>query len=119
MEEFKKEALRLKLDKILNRDSFFSVCAIDSLAKMIGVNARANPEYRQLKALHCVDYDEMSEEMKAELPNKIMRCLTTSFDTSLMSKAIAAVVTGEIKPQPPIEDIEVSYRQPLRLYNSD
>lgn len=119
MEEFKKEALRLKLDKILNRDSFFQVCAVDSLAKMIGVNAKAHPDYQQLRALHCVDYSEMSDAMKAELPTKIMNCLTTSFDTRIMTKAIAAVATGEIKPLPPIEDIEVNSRQPLRLYSSN
>lgn len=119
MDEFKKEALRLRLDKLLNQDSFFTVCAVDSLAKMIGVNAKAHPDYQQLRALHCVDYSEMSDAMKAELPAKIMKCLTTSFDTSIMSKAIAAVAAGEIKSQPQIEDVEISHNQPLRLYNSN
>ena len=118
MDDFQREAIQLNLDKLLNGSSHFSICAVDNMGKLLGVNPESHPDYKVLNALHCVRYVEMSSSMKAELPNKIMNCLMASFDTSLMSRALMAVANGEIKNLPPIEDVEVRDKPKLRLFKS-
>jgi len=116
MDEFKQETIRIALDKMLNDSGHFSICDVDKLANLIGTNPRSHPDYKVLNALHCVDFDKMSVEMKAELPNKIMNVLSASFETDLMARALIAVSTGEVKNLPPIEDVEVSEPKLISLF---
>lgn len=115
MDKFQQEAVSLALDKMFNQSSHFSICVIDKLAKNLGVNCESHPDYKVLNTLHCVHYTEMSAEMKAELPNKVMNVLSAKFEVGLMAKALAAVANGEIKDLPPIEDAEVGRSGVLRL----
>lgn len=100
------EIINLALDKMLNREMHFSICAVDKLAKTLGVNPNMNPEYKYLNNLHCVNYSEMSGDLKARLPGMIMAVLSGRFDTGVMAKALAAVKAGEIKDLPNTEDDE-------------
>lgn len=119
MDNFQSETIKLALDKMLNQSSHFSICDVDKLAKLLGVNCDSHPDYTTLSALHCVHYSEMSASMKAELPNKIMRVLSAKFETGLMSKALAAIANGEIKDLPNIEDVEPKNQPRLRLFKSN
>ena len=118
MSQFKAETIRIALDKMLNGSGHFSICDLDKLGSLLGTNPKTHPDYRILNALHCVNYTEMSAEMKAELPGKIMGVLSASFDTDLMAKALIAVSSGEVKNLPPIEDVEVSKTKLIKLFKS-
>jgi hypothetical protein len=111
---FQQEVIMAALDKMLNKSNHFSICDVDKLAKVLGVNPSSHPDYKLLSALHCVSYGDMSASMKAELPSRVMAVLSARFDVSLMAKALEAVSSGEIKDLPPIEDVEVSPK--LRLF---
>jgi len=113
MESHQIEIINLALDKMLNRESHFSICTVDKLAKTLGVNCEMHPDYTFLNALHCVHYSEMSGDLKSRLPNMIMAVLSGRFDTGAMAKALAAVSTGEIKDLPNTEDDQPTRR--LRL----
>jgi len=99
------EIINLALDKMLNRESHFNICAVDKLAKTLGVNCSAHPDYKYLNTLDCVGYAEMSLDLKAKLPEIIMAVLSGHFDTDLMVKALTAVRNGEVKDLPCIEDV--------------
>lgn len=98
------EAVALALDKMLNKQSYFDICTIDKLGDHLGVNPKSHPTYSLLNTLHCVEYVDMSAELKGKLPELITSVLTAKFDTSVMSKALFAVRTGEIKDLPNTED---------------
>ena len=98
------EIVNLALDKMLNRESHFSICTVDKLAKTLGVNCEMHPDYKYLNTLHCVHYSEMSTDLRSRLPEMIMAVLSGRFDTGVMAKALAAVNAGEIKDLPDIED---------------
>ena len=108
----KQEIITLALDKLLNKSKHFSICDVDKLSETLGTNSSSHPDYKFLNALHCVDYSEMSAELKSELPEMIMRVLTARFETGLMVKALLAVSSGEIKDLPNTED-----DMPTRLLN--
>lgn len=104
MDSCQQEIVSLALDKMLNRSAHFSICDVDRLAKTLGANCDAHPDYRYLSALHCVRYSDMSNELKDKLPLLIMSVLSSRFDTHLMARALAAVQSGEIKDLPCTED---------------
>ena len=104
------EIINLALDKMLNRDSHFSICTVNKLAKTLGTNCELHPEYRFLNTLHCVHYSEMSADLKERLPGMILAVLSGRYDTGVMAKALAAVASGEIKDLPETED-----DQPARI----
>lgn len=116
VDAFKTETIKLALDKMLNQSNHFSICDVDKLGKTLGVNPGSHPDYKLLNALHCVHFSEMSPQMKAELPERIMNCLSARFETGLMAKALEAVAAGEIKDLPPIEDAPPSNKPKLRLF---
>ena len=118
MDSFQQETIRLKLDEMFNDVGHFSICDVDKIGKLVGVNVKSHPDYKYLSALHCMDYSKMSAEMKAELPNRVMNVLSAKFDTDLMAKALIAVVNSEIKDQPCIEDREVKENKLISLFKS-
>lgn len=84
---FESEALELAIKKLLG-GKHFSICKLDDIGKFLGVNPEHHPNYKMLQALHCVDYCDMSEDMRQELPRKIMECLRPQFSPELMAKAL-------------------------------
>jgi len=112
MQDYQKEIIATALDKMLNRQNHFSICTVDKISEAIGSNCSSHPDYKFLNALHCVNYSEMSEELKSKLPELIMSVLTARFDTGLMVKAMDAVLSGEVKDLPNTED-----DLPTRLLN--
>lgn len=62
------------LNKML-KDGHFSICTIDAVAEMLRVNSRNTEEYRILRTLHCVSYNDMPQILRQELPLLIKKCL--------------------------------------------
>jgi hypothetical protein len=61
----KKEGVILALKK-MHKDNYFSVCVINQLYEFH--NLKISPERRQFyRTLHCVDWGDMSDEMKESL----------------------------------------------------
>lgn len=61
------------LNKMM-RSSFFDICVVDNVAKMLNVHPRSET-YKLLRPLHCVHFSEMPASLKAKLPAMIADCL--------------------------------------------
>jgi len=75
----------VKLNKIFT-DHHFSICALNDLMAMLGKGRRKSKVYKQLQALHCVEYDDMSEDLKAQLPLMINELLTNTVSTGIAAQ---------------------------------
>jgi len=102
--EIDTEIVKLRLEKMLNGSGYFSICDLDRLGRMMGVNVQSHLSYKKLSTLHCINYSEMSPALKNEISSMVMECLTSRFETGLMAKAITAIRNGEVKDEPNIED---------------
>jgi hypothetical protein len=69
MDKIKEMAARSSINNML-KSNHFSICAVDKVADMYGQKA-GGEAYQILSALHCVDYSEMEEELRAEIPAMI------------------------------------------------
>lgn len=98
---FEAKALELALNKLFS-EKHFSICQLDTIADLIGVNAQAHPNYKTLRALHCVDYNKMDRETRDQLQIKIMECLRPQFNFS--SAAITKALLMEGNDHIPTED---------------
>lgn len=58
----------------LTEQSYFDICAIDKIVKLLDVKPDADA-YAILNTLHCVDYNKMPAELLAALPDVIMKVL--------------------------------------------
>lgn len=61
------------LNKMLRSD-MFSICIIDDIAKVMGVNVH-NKAYATLRVLHCMRYNEIPIPVKMAIPDLIRECL--------------------------------------------
>src|SRR5690606_34491346 len=53
---------------------WFSICAIDTVAKMLEVTPERD-SYNILHSLHCVHFNAMPQELAEEVPTLIAKCL--------------------------------------------
>ena len=53
---------------------YFDICIIDKVCKIIGSRS-AGKAYDMLHALHCVDYEAMSPELRERIPHLVNECL--------------------------------------------
>lgn len=58
----------------LLRKSFFDICIIDNVAKLMGVNIMGSDAYKILRTLHCVDYAAMPRNVHESIPALIAEC---------------------------------------------
>jgi len=58
----------------LLREKHFSICTLDRVAEMLGVQPQAEA-YRTLRPLHCIDYAVMPQELRNKIPDLIRECL--------------------------------------------
>lgn len=84
---FEAEVTQIKIKEMLG-GSFFSICDVDEIGDMIGVNPRQHPNYIFLKALHCVHFNKMSAAVRQELPHKIIECLRPEMSAELVARAL-------------------------------
>ena len=54
------------------KQGHFSICTVDSCLEVLGI-ARGGETYRQLHALHCVDYADMPRELADRIPGMLQR----------------------------------------------
>lgn len=73
-DNFKNSVLKVKLDKLLNGNSF-NIIDFREIGKLMGVNVEQNPNYRYLRALHCVSYSDMPDNVINNLPSVIFETL--------------------------------------------
>ena len=75
LDNFQRACVEKAIDKLFN-DNHFSICAIDQIGKMIGVNPQQFENYKFLRGLHCVNYSDMSKDILDNLPQVVMQCFT-------------------------------------------
>lgn len=68
--QFEREAFKVGLRKLLNPRGHFCICDFDSLAQLAGVPV-SRVERESLRLLHCVNYGDMTREMKEALVAKL------------------------------------------------
>ena len=56
------------------KKSFFSICAVDRAADVLGVRPRKE-SYDMLHALHCVNFSSMPRSLQEKIPYLIADCL--------------------------------------------
>jgi hypothetical protein len=61
------------LDKLFT-EKWFSICEVDSLCDLAG-RPRNTPAYKMLRALHCVHYANMPQELLEQIPQLVNECL--------------------------------------------
>ncbi len=57
-------------------DNYFSVCKLNDVMDMLGKGRRNSKIYKQLHALHCVHYADMSEELRNQIPYMVNELFT-------------------------------------------
>ena len=78
------------LAKLFN-SSRFSICDIQKVMELTGLGNRKSLAYKKLSALHCIDYAEMPQELRDELPNIINELLTKDEISESANKALAGI----------------------------
>ena len=79
------------LEQALNNlftESSFSICTLRDIGKLVGVNPEQHPNYQLLRALHCVNYADMSPEILQELQQRVAECLRPQFQPGALAKAL-------------------------------
>ena len=74
MSAFDQAVLETALTKLFS-DSHFSICQVDKIGALVGVNPQQHPNYKRLQALHCVDYRDMPQAVLEQLQQKVVECL--------------------------------------------
>jgi hypothetical protein len=54
---------------------FFSICAVDKAATLLGCSARSGMHYEALQALHCIHWNKMPKDVREAIPLMIAKCL--------------------------------------------
>jgi hypothetical protein len=90
---FEAKALELAINKLF-QEKHFSICQLDTIAELMGVNAQAHPNYKVLRALHCVDYSKMDSETREQLQHKVIECLRPQFNFSAAALTKALLMEG-------------------------
>lgn len=72
------------------QNSSFSICAVDNCLKIAGITPTA-PEYKMLRALHCVPFADMPADLRDEVPTMVGACFIGVDAES--SAAISAAMT--------------------------
>jgi hypothetical protein len=57
------------------RGGHFSICTIDSVAELLGIEVRGSEAYKVLRPLHCIDWNKMPPALKDAVPGLINECL--------------------------------------------
>jgi len=99
---FERDCVELALDKLFNKSKHFCIVSARNIGDIVGVSIEKHPNYKLLHGLHCVNYCDMPDRVRHELPNKLMGMFRP--DTVNVS-CMADLLTCEGKHMPPIEDV--------------
>ena len=73
MPSVKRMVVETALNKLFS-ERHFSVCTLDTVMKVMNISDKSDA-YKQLHALHCVDYADMSDDMRQVLPMLVNEAL--------------------------------------------
>jgi len=65
----------------LFENKHFSICKVDEVMDLTGKGRRNSKIYKQLNALHCVNYEDMPAELKNQIPYMVNELLTNKPST--------------------------------------
>ncbi len=74
------ETRRLVAEAAINRlftERHFSICSLDELIKLTGAQ-RGSDAYRLLRPLHCMDWADMTPELRERVPLLVREALATN-----------------------------------------
>jgi hypothetical protein len=71
--DFQAQAATVALVKMF-KGSYFSICELDELAKLIGVTL-GGPDYKALSILHCVNWADMPDPFRIQVRDKCVELL--------------------------------------------
>lgn len=88
MDEFHKQAAILGLKKMFE-GNHFSICIVTETLTITGGHLDKKDE-AAMRALHCIDFKDMSKELRQMLFTKVMEVLSAEpiFNTELLSAAL-------------------------------
>lgn len=77
----------------------FSICTVDSVAEMLGVNCRGMEAYAILRTVHCIDFGKMPPELREAVPQLIRQCLNRGpeFQFASLQKEVITANSGWIQ----------------------
>jgi len=96
---FESAVVEQALKELFNKQHF-DICLVDKIGGILGVEPSQSPEYKYLRALHCVHFSDMRAEILDELQERVARCLRPQFDI----RQLAYQLTAEGSNFTPIED---------------
>ncbi len=104
--EFQQRACAMGVVKMLNGKNF-SICDLDALAKTMGrEQMMAGKDYAALRAVHCVDWADMGQELAGMVREKCFELL------GLPQAAIDSVCTRDTpseKPHEPAKRLRLAF----------
>ena len=87
MSKFEAAVLETALTKLFTGSSFY-ISDLQDIGKLIGVSPEQHPNFKFLRALHCVSYCDMPQAILCELQQKVAECLKPTFDPATLAKAL-------------------------------
>lgn len=76
MDAFTREVIQTKLTAMFTAKGHFNICDFDGLCELAGVVPEPR-RYKILRALHCVDYREMSPGVREGLMDAVLSTLNS------------------------------------------
>lgn len=109
---FEHAVLEAALSKLFSC-KHFSICTLDQIGELLGVNPSAHPNYKFLHVLHCVNYSNMSATIMSQLQEKVVQCLRPQFAFTGAVLAKALLIEGQ--NHTPIEDSHQAVRKLAKI----
>ena len=75
--DLQKEIAITAINKMM-KSTYFSICALDKAAKVLGMTVHNSQAYHSLHALHCVDFYDMSPNIRNAIHMLIKECFSES-----------------------------------------
>ena len=73
-ENLKNVAAMTNLNHMM-RKGYVSICDIDKVAGLLGIDVKGSESYQMLSAMHCINFSEMPQEMREAIPVLIKELL--------------------------------------------
>jgi hypothetical protein len=82
------------------RGGHFSICTIDNVGKLLGIEPRGSDAYNVLHTLHCIDWNAMPPQLREAVPGLINECLgiAPAFQFANATRGQIVDLTPDAKP---------------------
>lgn len=81
MEQTKKLVVTAALGKLFD-ESYFCICTLNNVMDLIG-SRRDGESYKLLRALHCIHYSKMDQDLRDRIPMLVNECLRQKSNVSV------------------------------------